>query len=200
MATCPLAQSLGSLGCGPGSLLKESSTVPLDLKTKGLHAAVKRETRDDSWEARASSCGPPHGTGVLIPISLSSRVRSAWKHEPGENVYLKKMSKMTSETCLQTCTKWERPFYMFNWRNRKHALCLQISMILTMIFRPIQSVFDLSEDQMCASWVQGEYSVHCKGKKTWTICGHTWISLPAGILDLHLPDSRSLHVALLRWK
>ena len=149
MATCPLAQPLGSLGCGPGSLLQEGSTVPLDLKTKGLCAAVRRETMDDSWEARASSCGPPHRTGALIPISLSSRVGSAWKHEPGEHVYLKKMSKMTSETCLQTCTKWERPFYMFNWRNRKHALCLQISMILTMTFCPIKCVFDLSEDQMC---------------------------------------------------
>lgn len=45
MAACPLAQSLG---CGPGSLLKEGSTVPLDLKTKGLHAAVRRGTMDDS--------------------------------------------------------------------------------------------------------------------------------------------------------
>lgn len=45
MATCPLAQSLE---CGPGSLLKKGSTVPLDLKTKGLHAAVRRETMDDS--------------------------------------------------------------------------------------------------------------------------------------------------------
>ena len=48
MATCPLAQSLGSLGCGPSSLLQEGSTVPLDLKTKGLRAAVRRETMDDS--------------------------------------------------------------------------------------------------------------------------------------------------------
>lgn len=196
MATSPLAQSLE---CGPGSLLKKGSTVPLDLKTKGLHAAVRRETMDDSWEARASSCGPPYKTGAPIPISLCSRVGSAWKHEPGENVYLKKMSKMTLETCLQTCTKWERPFYMFHWRNRKHALCLQISMILTMIFCPLKSVFDLFEDQMCVSWVQGEYSVHCKGKKTRTISGHMWISLPVGILlegFAPIPDSRSLHVAL----
>ena len=68
MAACPLAQSLG---CGPGSLLKEGSTVPLDLKTKDLHAAVRRETTDDSWEARASSCGPPHkGWGTHTHLSL----------------------------------------------------------------------------------------------------------------------------------
>lgn len=115
----------------------------------------------------------PTGLGHLCPSLSPPGWAQPGNMNPGENVYLKKMSKMTSETCLQTWTKWERPFYMFNWSNRRHALCLQISMILTMIFCPIKCVFDLSEDQMCVSRVQGGSYVHCKGKKTGTVCGHT---------------------------
>lgn len=93
----------------------------------------------------------PTGLGHAYPPLSPPRWAQPGNMDPGENVYLKKMSKTTSETCLQTWKKWERPFCMFNWSNRRHALCLQISMILTMIFCPIKCVFDLSEDQMCIS-------------------------------------------------
>lgn len=67
----------------------------------------------DAWAAGASSCLPPCRSGALTLIPLSSKVGSAWKREIGENVHLKGMSKINSETCLQTCTKWERGHFAY---------------------------------------------------------------------------------------
>ena len=86
------------------------------------------------------------------------------------------------------------PFCMFHRSNRKHIyVCKsQRSSPWFLLSQP-------EEDQICVSWVQGWSWVHHKGKKTWIVSGHIWISFPVGVLMegfAPIPDSGSLHAAL----
>lgn len=141
-----------------------------------MHPSLKKRGRGCCLENKSflSSSFPAY-LGWSHPSISPFRLGSAWRHGTGENVYFKGKSKVTSEIFLQTCIKGERDHLNVFNSNRKHVLCLQVSIILTITLH-------LTNLKIKFMPLKFKVSIGTSQKKTWDFSGHTWFSLFVRIL------------------